>query len=84
MHDARNRPLKVGDTVLIPCTVKETHAPEDYCNVSVVTVLGRRPDAQKESFSAFNTAVVFRANKGDELHEPLMSELNSTPADPKR
>lgn len=66
MHDALGRPLTVGDRVLIPCLVKRTDATEEYCNVSVESVLGRRPDGNKETFSAINTAVLLRANDGDE------------------
>lgn len=66
MHDAMGRPLKKGDIVLIPARITSTSATEDYCNVSVETALGRRPDGLKEHFNAFNTGVVLRANPGDE------------------
>lgn len=66
MHDAKNRPLKKGDLVLIPAKITELSATEDYCNVSATSVFGRRPDGQKESFSAINTGVLLRANDGDE------------------
>lgn len=61
MHDALGRSLKVGDPVVIFATVKSLGGGEDYCNVGVETVLGRRPDGQKESFSAINTAVLLKA-----------------------
>lgn len=64
MHDMKGRPLKVGDTVLIPCHVKALHATEDFCNVSLVTLAGRRPNGSKESFSAINTAVLVKADAG--------------------
>lgn len=66
MHDARGRELKIGDVVMIPARITGTSATEDYCNVSVESLLGRRPDGAKERFSAFNTGVVLRANVGDE------------------
>lgn len=66
MHDAKGRELKAGDRVLIPATIKEVYASEDYCNVSAESVYGRRPDGAKENFSAINTAVMLRANPGDE------------------
>ena len=67
MHDAIGRSLKVGDRVLIPAVVTETMTTEDYCNVSVETVAGRRPpDEHKERISAINTGVMYRANDGDQ------------------
>lgn len=66
MHDAKGRPLKEGDVVLIPAKITSLHAGEDYCNVSLQTVLGRRPDDAKESISAINTGVLLRAEDGDE------------------
>ncbi len=66
MHDNKNRPLKVGDFVLVPAVVTELHANEDYCNVSIASALGRRPDNKQERISAINTGVLLRANFGDE------------------
>lgn len=66
MHDAKGRPLKAGDLVLVPCRVKETNATEDYCNVTLETVFGRRPDGMVEHIGGINTAVTLRANAGDE------------------
>jgi len=66
MHDAKGRQLKVGDTVLIPAKVTQLSAQEGYCNVSLETIHGRRPDGMKESISAINTAVLLRAEDGDE------------------
>jgi hypothetical protein len=66
MHDALNRPLAVGDRVLIPARITELNATEDYCNVSVETALGRRPDGKPERISAINTAVVLRSFADDE------------------
>lgn len=74
MHDAKGRELKKGDIVLIPAVITETYATEDFCNLSVETILGRRPDGAKERFSAFNTAVVLRANPGDENDPPSLEE----------
>lgn len=66
MHDRNGRELKVGDRVLIPARIKELHATEDYCNVSLESAFGRRPDGQKEHISAINTGVVLRSNHDDE------------------
>ncbi|MBN8955722.1 MAG: hypothetical protein J0H17_03890 [Rhizobiales bacterium] len=66
MHDAKNRELKIGDTVLIAAKVTQLSPGEEYCNVSVQSVFGRRPDGAKETISAINTGVMLRANPGDE------------------
>ena len=66
MHDARNKLLKVGDTVLIPAVVTELHATEDYCNVTVETQIGRRPDGAKERIYAINTGVMLKVAAKDE------------------
>jgi hypothetical protein len=66
MHDAKGRELKEGDLVLIPARVKTLSPGEDYCNVSVETTLGRRPDDAKETIHAINTGVLLRANAGDD------------------
>ena len=70
MHDAKGRVLTAGDVVLIPAVIKELYPTEDYCNVSAVSVLGRRPDGANEVFGAINTAVMLRANPGDENDNP--------------
>ena len=66
MHDAKGRELKAGDMVLIPARIKELYQTEDYCNVSAESMIGRRPDHLRETFSAINTGVMLRANEGDE------------------
>lgn len=65
MHDALNRPLTVGDRVLVPATITDISCTEDYCNVHIETTLGRRPDSKKENWSAVNTGVMLRANAAD-------------------
>lgn len=67
MHDARGKALKVGDTVLIPAKVKELSATSDeFCNVTVETQIGRRPDGAKEQISAINTGVLIKVSPNDE------------------
>jgi hypothetical protein len=56
MHDVNGHPLKKGDKVLIPAVVTTLYGGEDYCNVSIETTLGRKPDGQKNSLSIINTA----------------------------
>lgn len=61
MHDANGTPLKVGDKVIIPGVITNLCAGNpDYCNVDVETTLGRRPDGNKEHFSAINTAQIVK------------------------
>ncbi len=60
MHDANGTELKVGDVVLIEATITQLQESEDYCNVSLETVLERRPDNRKETISAINTAVLVK------------------------
>jgi len=58
MHDANGTPLKVGDIVNIPCVIQQVQATDDFCNIFLETILGRRPDGQKDHFGAINTAQV--------------------------
>ena len=58
MHDRNGKPLAVGDLVVIHAKVTALQPTEDYCNVSLETTHGRKPDGMKETFYAINTAVV--------------------------
>lgn len=73
MHDAKGRELKVGDRVLLPAVVEQLSTTEDYCNVGIRTENGRRPDGAPERISAINTAVLFRANEGDDNADVLVA-----------
>lgn len=78
MHDAKGRPLKEGDRVLIPGRITSTCATDEFCNVTVESLIGRRPDGSKETFSGFNAGVVLRANDGDgapDLSDEAIAEL---------
>jgi len=56
MHDVNGTPLKVGDKVMIPGVITELNeGNEDFCNVTVETEYGRRPDGQYDRYSAINT-----------------------------
>lgn len=57
-HDKNGNELKAGDLVLIQCVVKEVTPQEDFCNITLETVHGRKPDGFKETISAINAAVV--------------------------
>lgn len=69
MHDRNGTPLAKGDKVLIEATITELHPTEDYCNVSLETVYGRKPDGQKETISALNTAVLEKWEDDEEETE---------------
>ena len=50
MHEnANGTRLQTGDKVVIPCEVLGVSCGEEYCNVAVVTTLGRRPDGRKKN-----------------------------------
>jgi hypothetical protein len=65
VHDAKGRELKKGDRVLIPCEVRDVQASPEYCNVTVVSLGGRKPDGLRETIT-LNTNVLLRANDGDD------------------
>lgn len=65
MHDARGRLLKGGDKVILVGKISHLNATEDFCNVTVRSAFGRRPDGMKENISAINTGVLLRNNDGD-------------------
>jgi hypothetical protein len=58
MHDRNGKALKAGDLVNVPCVVKHLGGVENFCNVELETVNGRRPDGKKETISAINSGVV--------------------------
>lgn len=66
MHDARGKALKVGDLVMIPAVVTELCETEDYCNVTVKSQIGRRPDGVKETWYAVNTGIMLKVSADDE------------------
>lgn len=71
MHDRKGRPLQVGDIVLVPARVAEISAQtDDFCNVTLESLYGRRPDGQKERICAINTGVTVRANSLIEVIDP--------------
>lgn len=60
MHDCNGTPLKKGDRVLIPAVITDLSEGETFCNVSLETTLGRRPDDKKETINAINTGVLVK------------------------
>jgi hypothetical protein len=65
MHDRNSTPLKVGDIVEMPCRILEVYSTEEFCNVRLETLYGRRPDGKKETFSAINTAQVVLTERNE-------------------
>lgn len=57
MHDRNGKKLEVGDVVKVEARITRIDATENYCNVDLETVYGRRPDGAKERISAINTGV---------------------------
>ncbi len=73
MHDNQGRELKRGDLVLVPMIIDQVHPFPDYCNITLRSVQGRKPDGYKEVLTG-NAFVVFRANAGDvNEHEALFN-----------
>lgn len=71
MHDMKGRELKVGDRVLVPCRIKQITANDGYCNVTLESAVGRRPDGAKETL-AINTGVTLRIEYEDYSHPHLL------------
>lgn len=57
-HDFAGKELQVGDEVLLRAKVTAITATEDYCNVTIESLYGRKPDGAKETISAINAAVL--------------------------
>lgn len=58
MHDRNGNQLKKGDRVMVEAVITELYPTADFCNVTVKTVAGRRPDGNKEMISSINTGVL--------------------------
>jgi hypothetical protein len=58
MHDRNGTELKKGDIVLITAEIMDLYAGDEYCNTSLRTVHGRRPDGAQEHIGAINTGVL--------------------------
>lgn len=59
MHDINGTELKVGDAVFIPCDIISlSDCTSDFCNITVETAIGRRPDGEKLKI-CLNTQQVF-------------------------
>lgn len=50
-HDRDKRPIKVGDTVNIPCVVTNISGGEEYCNLTAETVIPMFPGTSKTTIT---------------------------------
>lgn len=78
MHDANGTPLQVGDTVFIPAVITQLYDTDEYCNVDLETVHGRRPDDQPENISAINTGHLILVERGNTIDLDELDELDLT------
>lgn len=51
MHDAKGNLLQIGDKVLIPATIKDIQAGEEYCNCTVELEYSMPPKEYKDSMT---------------------------------
>lgn len=56
-HDVNNNLLEVGDEVIVRAKVTSIQTGEEYCNVTIQSVNGRKPDGMQEMF-CLNAAVL--------------------------
>ncbi len=75
-HDKNGTELKPGDLVLIACKVLTVSPEANYCNLSVETVEGRKPDDRKEMIT-LNAAVVEKVSEADGFAAPI--DVNGSP-----
>jgi hypothetical protein len=61
-HDAQGRELKVGDTVIMPFTVKEVHMTEEFCNLKLESCFPMPGRHERTTLSEVNTRQVVRQN----------------------
>jgi hypothetical protein len=66
MHDRNGTSLKKGDIVTITAEITQLYETEEFCNVSLRTVDGRRPDNSPETISAINTGVLVLQSRAKE------------------
>lgn len=57
-HDAVGNLLQAGDEVILRGVVIEVQPSDEYCNITIESVFGRKPDGMKERVSAINAAVL--------------------------
>ena len=66
-HDRDGKLLQVGDKVVIPGTVLEIHASEEYCNARVEFDESMPPYTHKDSISSINTKQLVKVEPEPDL-----------------
>lgn len=66
MHDRDGKPVKVGDLVLVPCRVEQTHATEEFCNATLRTLYPMYPSDRHDTV-VVNTRQLVVVEKGSEV-----------------
>ena len=64
-HDKDGKLLQVGDEVLFCAVVKDIQPFEDFCNITIESAFGRKPDGAKETVSAINAAVLVKVESNE-------------------
>lgn len=62
MHDVLGQKLNVGDSVLVPAKIAHLDPTDNYCNCTLETVAGRRPDNAKDYIYAINTGTIIKVS----------------------
>ena len=75
-HDIKGNELSVGDTVSVICAIEQITETEDYCNLSVVTLLPMLPGKQPSRLT-LNTRQVELVKKA-EVKEAKAHEAAAT------
>lgn len=66
MHDAKGKPLKVGDMIVIPAIITRVQE-GDSCTLESKTIGVMPSNGQVSSIGIMNTKQVYRANEDDVL-----------------
>lgn len=66
MHDHNNTFIEKGDIVIFRARVIDLQKGENYCNVSIESIYGRRPDGEKETIHSINTGTLILERKGEQ------------------
>lgn len=56
-HDRNGKEIRVGDEVLLRAKVTQVWAGEDYCNITIESITGRKPDGLSDT-AVLNAAVL--------------------------
>jgi len=65
-HDMNGNEIKVGSTVLVPCSVKAIHLTEQYCNVDLETNIAMHPTSNRTALT-LNSRQTIRKGSTDQV-----------------